>query len=218
LVKLRKIFYSFLHLNKHFLWLILFTFFCSLSFAQHPTNNISFSGKSQTRTCGTMQNLDMLYAQDSGLAARMQLIEAHVQQYLQNNPINASNSKKVIITIPTVFHVVYNNGNENIPDAQVMSQLDVLNEDFRRLNADAVNTPSQYLPIAADVEIQFCLATRDPNGSPTTGITRTASSHGPFSTNNDMKFTANGGIDAWPCNDYLNFWICDFSNFICCLY
>jgi len=211
LVKLRKIFYSFLHLNKHFLWLILFTFFCSLSFAQHPTNNISFSGKSQTRTCGTMQNLDMLYAQDSGLAARMQLIEAHVQQYLQNNPINASNSKKVIITIPTVFHVVYNNGNENIPDAQVMSQLDVLNEDFRRLNADAVNTPSQYLPIAADVEIQFCLATRDPNGSPTTGITRTASSHGPFSTNNDMKFTANGGIDAWPCNEYLNFWICNFS-------
>ena len=81
-------------------------------------------------------------------------------------------NKKAIITIPVVFHVVYNNSAQNISDAQIMSQLDVLNEDFRRLNADTVNTPSAFQGVAADTEIEFCLAIRDPNGNLTTGITR----------------------------------------------
>ena len=162
--------------------------------------------------CGVMENLEMRKLQDLNLENRMQMIEAHTQNYISNQSLNNSNgNKKAIITIPVVFHVVYNNSNQNIPDAQIMSQLDVLNEDFRRLNADTVNTPSAFLGVAADTEIEFCLAIRDPSGNPTTGITRTSTSTSGFSTNDNVKFNSSGGKDAWPCDEYLNFWICNFS-------
>ena len=74
------------------------------------------------------------------------------------------------MTIPVVVHVVYRTSTENISDAQIQTQLDVLNADFRRLNSDADGTWSQ----AADAEIEFCLATSDPSGNATTGITRTS--------------------------------------------
>ena len=74
----------------------------------------------------------------------------------------------MLITIPVVFHVLYNTAAENISDAQIMSQLQILNDDFRRLNADQDNVWAQ----AADTQIEFCLATQDPNGNPTDGILR----------------------------------------------
>lgn len=74
--------------------------------------------------------------------------------------------------VPVVVHVIHQGGPENISDAQVLSQLDVLNADFRRLNADTVNTRPIFRPVAADMGIEFCLATRDPQGLPTSGIDR----------------------------------------------
>jgi len=116
-----------------------------------------------------------------------------------------------IITIPVVVHVIYNNVNENISDQQIQSQIDVLNQDFRRQNSDAVNTPSDFLSVAADTEIEFCLATEDPDGNITTGITRTSTSQSSFSTNDDVKYTSSGGVNAWSTNEYLNMWVCDLS-------
>jgi hypothetical protein len=76
------------------------------------------------------------------------------------------------LLVPVVVHVIHQGGPENINDAQVLSQVDVLNVDFRRLNADTVNTRPIFRPVAADMGIEFCLATRDPQGLPTTGIDR----------------------------------------------
>lgn len=76
------------------------------------------------------------------------------------------------LLVPVVVHVIHQGGPENISDAQVHSQFDVLNADFRRLNADTVNTRAIFEPVAADMGIEFCLATRDPNGTPTSGIDR----------------------------------------------
>ena len=73
-----------------------------------------------------------------------------------------------MVTIPVVFHVVYANEQENIPDARILEQLQILNDDFRRMNADQDN----IWPQAADTEIEFCLATRAPNGAPSDGILR----------------------------------------------
>lgn len=100
--------------------------------------------------------------------------------------INRNPPVQGVITIPVVVHIVYNTMQPagNITDAQVISKINVLNEDFRRLNADAVNTPSVFSGVAADVEIEFCLASEDPNGLPTNGITRT---HTPL-TPNPIKF------------------------------
>jgi hypothetical protein len=82
-----------------------------------------------------------------------------------------------------------------------------LNKDFRRLNSDANNT----WPQAADVQVEFCLASIDPAGNSTSGITRTPTSTTAFGTNDQMKFTSSGGKDAWPTASYLNIWVCDIS-------
>src|SRR5664279_1420490 len=75
-----------------------------------------------------------------------------------------------VIVIPVVIHVLYNSGTQNISDQQVLSQLTVLNNDYRRLNADTTNTPLPFKNVAADARIVFCLAKVDPNGRYTSGI------------------------------------------------
>ncbi|WP_052515833.1 M43 family zinc metalloprotease [Phaeodactylibacter xiamenensis] len=90
-----------------------------------------------------------------------------------------------------------------------------MNEDFRRLNADAVNTPSVFSGVAADVEIEFCLASEDPNGLPTNGITRTHTPLTPTAylvSSNDMKSSATYGKDGWPPQSYLNIWVVGLLN------
>ncbi|MEM7041014.1 MAG: zinc metalloprotease, partial [Bacteroidota bacterium] len=84
-------------------------------------------------------------------------------------------------------------------------------EDFRRNNADRQNTPSAFTGVAADSEIEFCLATTDPNGNPTNGITRTFTNSTSFSANDAMKFQSSGGKDAWPTGQYLNMWVCNLG-------
>ena len=154
------------------------------------------------RNCGSTEYLQDQIKNQPDRARILQEIEKHTQNFLRS-----SDNLREVITIPVVVHVVYNNSTENISDAQVQSQIQVLNDDFRRLNADANNTWSQ----ATDVEIQFCLATVDPNGNITSGITRTSTSRSSFGTNDEMKFDSNGGKDAWPASEYMNIWVCDIS-------
>ncbi len=170
-----------------------------------PLFLISFTQTNAQRNCAAMDHMHNEEQSDPHVHQIRQQIEAHTQAYVNNtDPDSRVNG---IITIPVVVHVIYGNSTENISDAQIASQMQVLNDDFRRLNADADNTWSQ----AADTEIEFCMATIDPNGNPTNGITRTSTSVSAFSTNDAMKFNAQGGKDAWPAGDYLNMWVCDIS-------
>ena len=169
---------------------------------------LNTSSFAQVRNCGTMEYLQQQLQDNPEMELRQQFIERHTERVQQQ----AQRAVTGTITIPVVVHIVYKNGAENISDAQVQSQIDVLNEDFRRLNADAANTPSVFLGVAADAEIEFCLATVDPSGNPTSGITRTASTRtSSFGTNDAVKFASSGGKDAWPASDYLNFWVCDIG-------
>ena len=160
------------------------------------------------RVCGTMEHLEQLKAQDKTIEVRMNEIETHTNQFIQNQ--NAMKTTGVI-TIPVVVHVVYNTTSQNISDAQVKSQIDVLNEDFRRLNADRTNLPSAFSSVAADAEINFCLASKAPNGSATTGIVRKSTSVTSFSSNDAVKYSAQGGDDAWNTSQYLNLWVCNLG-------
>jgi len=155
------------------------------------------------RNCGSMDHLHNLMEKDPGLEKRMESIEKATQKFI-NNPQKAVNG---IITIPVVVHVVYRTAAENISTAQINSQIAILNEDFRRLNSDAT---TQW-PQAADAEIEFCLATVDPNGNSTTGITRTQTSVVAHGTDDSVKFDSQGGKDAWPASDYLNIWVCNIG-------
>lgn len=142
------------------------------------------------------------------LREKMEEIERHTEDFINTPP---GVRERVQVTIPVVVNVVWNTASENISDAQIQSQIDVLNQDFRATNADRTNTPAIFSSLIADFEINFCLATQDPSGNATTGIRRQQTSTTAFSSNDAVKFTAQGGLDAWDRNKYLNLWVCDLS-------
>ncbi|MFN8153099.1 MAG: M43 family zinc metalloprotease [Bacteroidia bacterium] len=164
----------------------------------------------QVRNCGTMQHLHEQEMNDPNLMDRMQQIEVRSQEWI-NMQSGSGNKTTAVITIPVVVHVVYNTTAQNISDAQIQSQIAILNQDFRKLNADVSLVPSVFAGLAADCEIEFCLAQRDPNGNATTGIVRKATTVTSFSTNDNIKRSANGGDDAWNSSLYLNLWVGNLS-------
>ena len=123
-----------------------------------------------------------------------------------------------IIRIPVVVHVLFNDDDENLSEAQINSQIAALNRDFRARNDDIGNVPAPFKPFVADPLIEFGLAVRDPNGNPTTGITRTRTSIEEFPYDRmDPGATAKldkmikqeeFGKAPWPRDQYLNMWTC----------
>ncbi|MFN5183480.1 MAG: M43 family zinc metalloprotease [Bacteroidota bacterium] len=169
---------------------------------------------SQTRVCGTMDNLDRLNSIDPLLQSKMAEIENQTDQFIQFQSaakFSPTPSTMAVINIPVVVHVLYNTSTQNISDAQILSQITILNNDFRRLNADKINTPSTFSSVAADCEFNFCLASVSPTGASTTGITRTFTSVTSWSANDQMKSSATGGVNPWPTDKYLNIWVCNLG-------
>ena len=123
----------------------------------------------------------------------------------------AADAVPAVITIPVVVHVLYNNAQQNISDAQIQSQLDVLNHDFRGTNADKGLTPAYFLDLAADCGFEFQLAKTDPKGMATNGIVRKYTSIQYFGTDDRAKDAAIGGDAAWDRSQYLNIWICNLT-------
>jgi hypothetical protein len=160
----------------------------------------------QTIRCFTDELHQQLEASDASYNARRDAIQKQTARYV------ASPSKtRSVITIPVVFHIIYKTAQQNVSTQQIMSQLNSLNQDFQKLNADWSLTPTVFQNLVADCEIQFCLAQQDPNGNPTTGIVRVPTAVTGFTTNDAMKYTASGGSNAWNRNNYLNIWVCNFS-------
>jgi len=159
--------------------------------------------------CGAKEYTNYLIKHNPQYAVEKEKVNLETKNWIANwNRQKESN----IITIPVVVHVLWETNTQNISDAQIFSQIDVLNADYRRTNIDQINTPSVWSNIAADCEIEFCLAATDPNGQPTTGIERIQTSHGPFGMNSDVHTSSAGGADDWPNDDYLNIWVCDIQS------
>jgi len=155
------------------------------------------------RKCGTMAVHRRLLSQDPSYGRVRAQIENETLAFSSNG---ASTARPGVTRIPVVVHVVWNTALENISEAQINSQIDVLNRDFRRTNPDVSSTPAPFLPLTADARIEFFLANVDPNGAPTNGITRRQTTQTSFSDNDGIKSAATGGTDAWPANRYLNIW------------
>jgi len=180
----------------------------------------------RTDRCGSPFDEAKLAKYNPAQYQRWRQLEQQVQAYRSNRPAPDPTGPTSIdpgatVTIPVVVHVVYNNATQNISAAQIQSQIDVLNQDYRRLNADRTNTPSQFSGVAADINIEFKLACVDPQGNPTSGIIRTSTSATGFAVayNADMSIneTATGvkytpGAAPWPSNQYLNVWTCNFTD------
>ncbi len=162
----------------------------------------------QEQVCITSEKMHEQLMADPGLADRRAGIEEFTQRWIAEN----GSETREVISIPVVVHIVYRTAAENISDEHVFSQLQVLNEDYRMTNADADNVPSVWNGVKADSEIEFCLAVRDPNGFPTTGITRTETTVTSWNGSDNVKRTNMGGIDPWPTTKYLNIWVCNIGS------
>lgn len=165
-----------------------------------------FNGK---RKCSTHEYNEGLMLRDPAFRENQRQVEEFTTRYIAENKHLENRS---VITIPVVVHVVYKTAAENVSKAIIQSQLNVLNADFRKLNADRNNVPNAFKPRAADFEINFCLAQRTPNNRPTNGIERRQTDVDLFTDNNDVKFNSNGGLDAWDATKYLNIWVCNLGS------
>jgi hypothetical protein len=116
-----------------------------------------------------------------------------------------------VTIIPVVVHVVSKTQAQNISDAQIQSQITVLNQDFRKTNPDVSSVPAAFQPLVADARLEFQLATTDPNGGSTNGIIRTTTSANSFGTDDKVKAASTGGSDPWPADEYLNIWVCQLG-------
>jgi Pregnancy-associated plasma protein-A/Secretion system C-terminal sorting domain len=157
-------------------------------------------------------------AQECGyIHVKNEEIERYTEGYVKNFDTKARS--RTVVKIPVVVHVVWNTAAENIPEYQIRGQIDSLTKDFRKRNTDAANIPSQrFRDLAADCEIEFCLATRDTLGNPCTGIVRKqiniANFGEQYENTNKRKvcYTAYGGDNAWRPDRYLNIWVCAFPD------
>ncbi len=154
------------------------------------------------------------------LESRHSNFEKELEKHL--NRARKTSANEEIYNIPVVVHVLHDdrNGNvggafnSNISEEQIQSQIDVLNLDFRRENTDTVNTPSYFTSLSADIKIEFCLATNDPEGNPTNGITRTYSNELPFSISTNVQIENLTSLAYWPSDQYLNIWVTELTNSI----
>ena len=157
------------------------------------------------------------------LLSNTDYIKGRAKSIAENSTWIAENhTKKNTLNIPIVIHVVHRlshvnvGSGTNISDAQIEDALRILNEDYSKTNPEFPNPPrTTFLPYAGNPDLKFCLATTDPFGNTTTGITRTSSTKNSFDADtesNDMKRNNTLGIDGWDPSKYLNIWICNLSS------
>ena len=164
------------------------------------------------KSCYSMVNLNRLLNENPGLEKKMYDIEYHTRGNINaKKPDGVGNGNGGggndgggdtgggdnlgVISIPVYVHVIYSNSQQNISDAQINSQINVLNNDFRRTNNDANQTPSEFVSVAADTEIEFTLA----------GTFRHSNSTSSWGTNDAMKaayppVTPETHLNIWVCN------------------
>jgi hypothetical protein len=156
------------------------------------------------RTCGAMQVHQRLLEQYPQFRFRLAALEDSTKRRLALG----AEGRSGVITIPVVVHVVYKATAENISDAQVKSQIAVLNRDYSASNTDKSTCPAVWKGLVTNAQVQFALATKDPNNKATTGITRTATKKSSFGDDDSVKKASTGGVNAWDSKKYLNIWVC----------
>lgn len=132
---------------------------------------------------------------------------------------STQSTKESTYVIPVVFHVIHRGESigtgVNLSEERILEQLQILNEDFRRLNPDTISTPDEFLPVAADTRIQFVMAKRDPEGLPTNGIVRKQGSLNSYRYSSQFPAQSDELVlkaeSYWPAEHYLNFWIADLT-------
>ena len=173
------------------------------------------SQNSSIHRCGYKLAMNALEQKYPGYKA------AEQRQFDKMSSSGADHSRGEVYRIPVVFHIIYNSEKQNIEDKYIHSQMDILNKAFRNTHSNVEDTRPMFKPLAGDAEIEFFLATEDPAGKPSSGITRTYTDIETFGdisvilgifdieSFDRIKYTDKGGYDGWPSDRYLNIWIAD---------
>lgn len=167
---------------------------------------VSFTANAQhVEPCGiynsTVRTFGLTPDQIQAISPAAQRLEAETRHAVQYGGM-----RDELIVIPIVFHVIHDNGEENISDEQIFNAVDILNRDFAALNPDLDDVIAEFSGITANIEIEFRLAKKDPNGNCHPGITRTVS---PLTFEGDDTVKE---LIAWPRDMYLNVWVCEDAN------
>lgn len=167
------------------------------------------------RNCGTETAALQKIQDNPGLLKVRERIESRLREATLRMKQNKAQFKTTYntITIPVVVHIVLRNP-ASVTDEQVLSQIAILNQDYIAANTDISDLPAAWQPIVGNSSIQFCLAQRTPDDSPTNGIERVTTTRSTFSINNAVqavKSTTTGGANTWNTDNYLNIWVCDLE-------
>ncbi|HET6245441.1 MAG: T9SS type A sorting domain-containing protein [Bacteroidetes bacterium] len=152
--------------------------------------------------CGQTAEFEKLRIENPKGYQEYLLNAAELEIHTQNYASQKSNGRGVVYVIPVVFHIIHDYGVENISDEQVYDAVRVINEDFRKLNADTTDIVAAFKAIAGDSEIEFRLAQKDPQGNCTNGIIRVASLE---TYKGEVPSTSD--VSRWPRGNYLNVWV-----------
>ncbi|NNE28400.1 MAG: T9SS type A sorting domain-containing protein [Saprospiraceae bacterium] len=166
--------------------------------------SMSLTGIAQ-EPCATHSYTQKWLSEDPTRVMEIESLEKQIQKLSREGANN-----RFATIIPVVVHVIHKGENigvgTNVSDARIDSQIEILNEDFQRMNGDAGETPSAFAPLAANVGVQFCLANIDASGHPTDGITRHFYSAIP---NADFIESSIKPNTTWNPDKYLNIWVLD---------
>ena len=169
-----------------------------------PLTMLSQDNKTENHNwCGSH---DLLYKQtnkNTTFANNINLLEDPSIGY-------TGESRKIII--PVVIHVVYKDSSQIPSMEDLTAQIKGLNDDFNADNWDVVNVDDAFEKLVADTKISFKLATVNPKGNKTNGITYTQTEEEYFTIYDDVKTVFTGGKSNWDSKRYLNVWICNLSN------
>ena len=157
-----------------------------------------FSSKAQDLPCGTAYLDNLAMESNPNIVIEKEQFEDFVRDFAQQQHEKAGDE---IITIPVVWHVIYNGSTGAVSDNNINSAMNLLNNDFQKLSSDQTQVASAFKPIHADTKIEFRLAKKDPDGNPTTGILRIQSAE-TSAGNDDTK-----KLSYWPRGSYLNIWV-----------
>ncbi|WP_332452779.1 zinc metalloprotease [Chryseobacterium aquaticum] len=163
---------------------------------ENASQEDQISNVSARRSCASDEVLKEQMANDPQLAMKIAKIEAFTQSKLSEN--FQSRLVNGVIEIPVVVNVLYKTTAENISQAQIQSQIDILNKDFNATNSDFNNVPSAFSSVKANVGIRFVLDQ----------VVRKSTNKTSWGTRDAMKKTAQGGLNPLSPTTKLNLWVC----------
>ena len=157
------------------------------------------------RSCGSVQNYFRQVDFYPDLRRNQAVLEGMTRAA---GRAGARVERRLPAEIPVVVHVLSATADDDLPDEQVVSQITVLNEDYAAANVDVKDVPPVFADLVGNPGLSFALATTDPDGAPTSGITRRRTTVPSFGVDDRMKAATTGGTDPWDTARYLNIWVC----------